>query len=185
MLPCYRVLPSFSRWRCYGTIGFGGNYVTEFYRVLPSFTEFFVFICGVSTGRRRDLPSFTEFYRVLPSFLLSSVVFLRDVAVIYRVLPSFSRWRCYGTIGFGGNYVTEFYRVLPSFQDDPFLGCDCVTEFFTELYRVFFLFPSAPLLRDAAVIYRVFTEFLCFFFAMFRGEDPNKKREKEKTRVVG
>ena len=64
LLPCYRVLPSFSRWKCYGTIGFGGNYVTEFYRVLPSFTEFFVFICGVSTGRRRDLPSFTEFFKM-------------------------------------------------------------------------------------------------------------------------
>ena len=65
--------------------------VTEFYRVFQD---------GNATGRSvlevTTLPSFTEFYRVLPSFLFSSVVFLRDVAVIYRVLPSF----------------TEFYRVF-------------------------------------------------------------------------
>ena len=80
------------------------------YRILPSFTEFYLVLL-VFTGYYRilhsfywDLLGFTGFYRVLPNFTWFYRFFLGgkvDLWLLNRIVSSF----------------TEFYRVLPSFTE--------------------------------------------------------------------
>ena len=116
---------------------------TEFYRVLPSFTEFYhLFFITHPTGlyslfldKSQVGDSFIEFYWVLPSFTGFDWV----LPGFYRVLPSFDSVLP-SLIGF---YLVlldfkGFYRVLRSFDSvlPSFLGFYWVLPGLTEFYRV-------------------------------------------------
>ena len=103
-------------------VGFSTSF-TEFYRVLPSCTEFYRY----RILSRLILLGFTEFFRYrisLPRCLGCSLI-LPSFTEFYRVLPSF------GGIVFS---LGRYYWVLPSLVDAVYAPVIC----FTGFYRVFF-----------------------------------------------